>query len=67
MYCINDLRLILSLDTHIRVWGGGDKALYEGSLEGLQFINPIAKTPISCMKVFSNVLVFFINYNREVK
>jgi hypothetical protein len=63
MYCINDLRLILSPDTHIRVWGGGDKALYEGSLEDLQFINQIAKTSITCMKAFSNVLVFFINYS----
>jgi hypothetical protein len=64
MYCINDLRLILSPDTHIRVWGGGgDKALYEGSLEDLQFINQIAKTSITCMKAFGNVLVFFINYN----
>ena len=61
MYCINDLRCILSLGTHIRVWDGvGDYPWYEGSLEALQFIDPAAKATIASMMVFSGVLVFFV-------
>ena len=63
MYCINDLRCILSLDTHIRVWdsvGDCDYPQYEGSLGALQFTDPTAKATIVSMMVFSGVLVFFI-------
>ena len=63
MYCINDLRCILSLDTHIRVWNSRndcDYPQYEGSLEALQSIDPAAKAAIASMMVFSGVLVFFI-------
>ena len=66
MYCINDLRIILSPDTHIRVWGHSDKPLYEGAVGSLQSIHEAAKTTIECMKTFSNVLVFFVNLQKEI-
>lgn len=63
MYCINDLRCILSLDTHIRVWDGvSDYPWYEGNLEALQCIDQAAKATIVSMMVFSGVLVFFVHH-----
>lgn len=64
MYCINDLRLIMSPDTNIRIWWNSEDKTYNGSLEDLEFTNPLAKASISCMKVFSGVLVFFVNYKQ---
>ena len=61
MYCINDLRSILSLDTDIRVWNGGANPLYEGKIEHLPFISQSAKATIVCLKSFSGVLVFFVH------
>lgn len=61
MYCINDLRLIMSPDTDIRVWNGEANSLYEGKLEHLPFISQAAKATIVCLKSFSGVLVFFVH------
>ena len=60
MYCINDLRCILSNGTHIRVWDGAAEPLYEGNLEDLQLVDPAAKATSVSMMVFSGVLVFFV-------
>ena len=60
MYCINDLRSILSLDTDIRVWNGEANPIYEGKIEHLTFISQAAKATIVCLKSFSGVLVFFV-------
>ena len=64
MYCINDLRLIISSDTDIRIWAGEDAPLYEGKLENLPFTSPAAKATINCLKSFSGVLVFFVTVKR---
>ena len=61
MYCINDLRLILSLDTDIRVWNGEADPLYEGKIEDLPVISQAAKATIVCLKSFSGVLVFYVH------
>ena len=62
MYCINDLRLIMSPDTDIRVWNGEANPLYEGKLEDLLRVSQAAKATIVCLKSFSGVLVFFVSY-----
>lgn len=60
MYCINDLRLIMSPETDIRVWSGEANPWYEGKLENLPFTHQAAKATVVCMKSFSGVLVFFV-------
>lgn len=61
MYCINDLRLILSPNTDIRVWNGEANPLYEGKIEHLPSISQAAKATIVCLKSFSGVLVFYVH------
>ena len=69
MFTINDLRLILSNNTNIRVWNNNDSKemlnptpLFEGKLDELSFTDVIAKETIVRTLCISNVLVFFVNH-----
>ena len=69
MFTINDLRLILSNNTDIRVWNNNDPKellnptpLFEGKLDELSFTDIIAKETIVRTLCISNVLVFFVNH-----
>lgn len=69
MFTINDLRLILSNSTDIRIWNNNDPRelinptpIFEGKIEELPFTNVIAKETIVTMLCISNVLVIFVNH-----
>lgn len=72
MFTINDLRLILSSNTNIRVWNNNDSKellsptpLFEGKLDELFFTDIIAEETIVRTLCISNVLVFFINHAEQ--
>lgn len=72
MFTINDLRLILSNSTDVRIWNNNDPKeltnptpIFEGKLEELSFTNVIAKETVVRMLCISNVLVIFVNHKQE--
>ena len=70
MFTINDLRLILSNNTDIRVWNNNDPKellnptpLFEGKLDELSFTDVIAKETIIIIQQELTFLNYFLKYN----